>query len=388
MKTKMIFLAAVLFLSSVVPAFAEEKAKEESQKEISNTYHASCILKITASPEILPAEGIKTIEYILQSSPVGGKAAREILGVHPDPLNPAPFGENIEVLLLSSIKISENSSTYTIRLLCHFPDVQTPAVEEFMFAIIEQLRLYLEKEYEQYFQRLELNMKAASENTIKAEVELRSLQSRLRDISGSFNLDRKAILENIANLQNELGGIEKRMKEADFMVNELSRQIAEASAKIDSALYNDVVLKELETILSSQQKSFDSVNKLVETGAANSSQLFEAEEKLARAKIDIAQRKELIRKSAGGEKIEMLNQRIDDISMRKQQDMIVRETIDQQLGLAQNLLGRVDEYEIVGLKTDVAKEAYQRSIWSESELKAKMSLSSLIPTTITIVGYE
>ena len=34
----------------------------------------------------------------------------------------------------------------------------------------------------------------------------------------------------------------------------------------------------------------------------------EAKEKLARAKIDIAQRKEELRESAGGEKIEALNQ--------------------------------------------------------------------------------
>ena len=45
-----------------------------------DTHSASCLVKVTANPVILPLN-IGTIDYLLNSSAVAGKAAREILGI-------------------------------------------------------------------------------------------------------------------------------------------------------------------------------------------------------------------------------------------------------------------------------------------------------------------
>ncbi len=384
MKAKtIIILAAVLILSSFTATFSEEKAKEENQKEISNTYQASCILRITASSEMLPPESIsQNIGYILRSSPVGGKAAREILGFRPEPNDRSPFRQNINVYVISSTSSSDDSSFHTMRLVVYFPDAK-PAAEEFMSAIVEQLRVSLQKEFEQYSKQFEQRLDTALKNARGAEEELRTLQNRLRDISGTYNLNREDILKNITNLRESLNDIQRRMNEYDFMLDEFSVQIALARGKIDTELQNDEVLKELEKIVGFHQKKLNTVKMNIEAGNVAADMLAEAEEKLAKAKIELAQRKEQIRISAGGEKVANINQRIVDISMKKSMDKIRSRTIHQELSEAQDILERADDYEIVSLKIDIAKDALKDALWHQ--LKSNIPLT---PPTITVVGSE
>lgn len=54
------------------------QSTEEPVKRISNTSTASCLVKITCDPAIMPLN-LETIDYLLRSSGVGGKAASEVL---------------------------------------------------------------------------------------------------------------------------------------------------------------------------------------------------------------------------------------------------------------------------------------------------------------------
>ena len=72
--TKRIVILLALGLLAVVPAQSAEK----QARRISNTHTASCLVKITCDPAILPLN-FQTVDYLLRSSGVGGKAAREAL---------------------------------------------------------------------------------------------------------------------------------------------------------------------------------------------------------------------------------------------------------------------------------------------------------------------
>ncbi|MEA3227347.1 MAG: hypothetical protein U9Q07_15460, partial [Planctomycetota bacterium] len=72
--TKRIVILLILGLLAVGPGQSAEKPA----KKISNTRTASCLVKITCDPAILPLN-LETIDYLLRSSGVGGKAARETL---------------------------------------------------------------------------------------------------------------------------------------------------------------------------------------------------------------------------------------------------------------------------------------------------------------------
>jgi len=55
----------------------------QSETKISNTRTASCLVKVTCNPVILPLN-LDTIDYLLHSSGVDGKARREVLNISPD----------------------------------------------------------------------------------------------------------------------------------------------------------------------------------------------------------------------------------------------------------------------------------------------------------------
>jgi hypothetical protein len=72
--TKRIVILLILILLAVGSGQSAEKPAER----ISNTRAASCLVKITCDPAVLPLN-LETIDYLLRSSGVGGKTAREVL---------------------------------------------------------------------------------------------------------------------------------------------------------------------------------------------------------------------------------------------------------------------------------------------------------------------
>jgi hypothetical protein len=82
MKTQKLtaILAAVVLLSA---AMAQE-AEQEQKEKVSNTFTASCLVKVTCDPAILP-HTFETIDFLINSSGVAGRAAAEALGPREEP---------------------------------------------------------------------------------------------------------------------------------------------------------------------------------------------------------------------------------------------------------------------------------------------------------------
>ncbi len=77
---RLIILLTLVFLMAF-PAQSMDQAAE-----VSGTRTASCLVKITCDPAILPLN-FEIVDYLLHSSGVGGKAARDILDIPPDQLH-------------------------------------------------------------------------------------------------------------------------------------------------------------------------------------------------------------------------------------------------------------------------------------------------------------
>jgi len=71
---KSIVILLILVMLTVGPS----QSAEEPARRVSNTRTANCLVKITCDPAILPPDS-RVISYLLHSSGVGGKAAREVL---------------------------------------------------------------------------------------------------------------------------------------------------------------------------------------------------------------------------------------------------------------------------------------------------------------------
>jgi len=102
MKTKKLtILVAILILLTVTNLHAEEKTELPS-----NTRTASCLVKVTIDPAILPLN-YDNIEYLLQSSAIAGKAGREVLNI-----SLAEAAELLEIIpLAQSTNLSTGSPT-------------------------------------------------------------------------------------------------------------------------------------------------------------------------------------------------------------------------------------------------------------------------------------
>jgi hypothetical protein len=107
--------SAVILLAMVLLTAAQSSEKP-AKKEISNTYTASCLVKVTTDPAVLPGD-IIAIEYLMHSSGVAGKAASEVLKISPDIASQLFEIEGIESIYPDSAG-GVNPSKSAARIFC------------------------------------------------------------------------------------------------------------------------------------------------------------------------------------------------------------------------------------------------------------------------------
>jgi hypothetical protein len=412
--TKRIVVLLVFLLLISVPA---QSANQSAASQISNTHAASCLVKITFDPLVLPLDDI-TIDYLLHSSSVGGKVAREVLNISPDQISdifkiealagsagPSWLGraETGSILtedrrqktegrgqrkeLLSSEQLSSAEQTILFRLSVKLPDnVKKPAAEEFMVALVDSLRGTLVKVFEDYKLRFNNQLKLAEQEATNAETDLREKQKTLREISRSRVLDRDSILADIYRLRQEVQTGKMNQASNQVIIDATTKRIADIQAKIKKQLENDSITTELQSIVEMSGKLVIEAEKQVKEGKISSLQLDELKEKLARARIEILRRREKLSSSVGGDLIESLNRELADRSIQATQDEASIRSLEQQLTEAESLLAKADDYELLSLKTDIAKQNLQESIlWRD---RTSRQIRFLQTPMVSILGGE
>ena len=456
------FMLILVLLTAAAAQSAEGPAK------LSNTRMASCLVKITSDPAVLPLSE-DSISYLLRSSGVSGKAAREVLGLSPDqvgefftieymellasddgasgsleptdPFEDAMKGEmqrmyqEGEMLMeagrsqTSATSVSSPSplattatgpastmgrtvrsgssrprgigsasrrmigpspttpaaeQTYLFSLNVHILRDAKPAAEEFMDALITNLRNALANAFGEHAGRLKGQLQLAEEEAARAEGDLRQKQDQLREISGSYVLDRDSILGEINNLRSEIQQIEMKRASDQVTVDTTAKRIAELQAAMQVEMQKDPITNELERLLEIQVENFHNVEKLSASGRTSATELADAQEKMARSRIELAQRREQLSKSKGGNQIESLNSTLTDLSMGIAQYRAQLSGYQQQLAQAEELLDKADDYELLSLKADIAKQNLQETILWRDRMTRQIRL--IQPPTVSVIG--
>lgn len=437
----------ILFIVTVLAA-GPIQAAEQSQTKLSYTRVASCLVKVTCDPVVLPLS-FETIDYLLHSSGVGGKAAREVLDISPDqvqdlftieyvheltskaapkssmgrssgfeegmneyeyammmeaemerPMMPGsptrPSGKRSSsgrtprtprtprTITTSAFPVDEK--TYLFSLQIELPEEIKPAAEEFMGVLIRNLRNALMGAFDEHMQKIADQLKLADEDANRAEYELSQQQERLRSISGSRILDRNKILVDIEGLRNDIQKIEMEQASEQVLVEATSQQIAEIQDKMQKEIGKDTVTVELEQLLVLQERNLQNVEKLHKSGSASTSDLAEARQKLARSRIELAQRREQLSKSAGGNLIESLNSQLARYSINTTQNKMKLNNYAAQLTEAEELLSKTADYEMLLLKADIAKQNLQETIlWRDRMSRQTRMIQS---PTVSVIGGD
>lgn len=370
-------LAAIILLTA---ATAQEDTKE-AKKELSNTRIASCLVKITCDPAVLPLS-LETIDQLLNSSGVAGKAAREILEI------PVFTDEAEEMVQFGIWPLSDElESDFAAEQILFFRlgvELDTgvkPAAEELMKALIDNLHKTLNAAFKDYSKRFRQQLDFAVRDVQRAEAELRNLQRTLRNILGTYNLERQAILDDTSRSRRELRDTEMELETNEAFVQATSKRIAETEKKMMDKLANDPVLSELQKIIKIHEER---ITKLGNKGAPEP-ETSEARENLLRARIELAEHREEIRQSAGAELINSLRNQISEVTIQRAQALMRMENFQKQLQEAEHLLEKADDYELVSLKLEIAKQTLEESLLLHSRMQRK---GLLISPSVVVFGAE
>ncbi|MHC4424953.1 MAG: hypothetical protein ACYSYV_02525 [Planctomycetota bacterium] len=489
--TKRIVILLALALLTVGPAQSMDKPAEE----ISFTHTArtaSCVIKVTSDPAVLPVD-YDTIDALIYSSGVGGKAAREVLDISPDDISDSiliemlgpvggtarpqwptsvgstvkpsaspgargrstsrrsagEYGESMYDEMMddgrgkakpsppakaqpgtsysygrtssssgasrysyrstrspestsrsrgsdySAVRrtvpaaspISPIEQTVLFRLsIFQLPDEVKPEAEKFMSILIVYLRESLSDAFDAHKNRLTSQLNLAAEEAERAENELRNKQEVLREISGSRSLDRNRILADIRQMRSGIRDAEMHQASEQVTIEATTERIADIEANTNAQIANDAVTKELRDLLDLQVANLEGVESLYKTGTASAADVADARERLARAKIELAQRREQMSKSAGGNLIELLNGKLVESSIATAQDKAHLSLHQKQLAEAEVLLQKADDYELLSLKADIAKQNLQEAIVWRDRMSRQMRM--LQPPMVSVIGAE
>ena len=261
-----------------------------------------------------------------------------------------------------------------------------PAAEEFMDALVDSLRSTLVKVFEDYKLRFNNQLQLAEQEATSAENDLREKQKTLREISRSRVLDRDSILADIYRLRQNVQTAKMNQASNQVIIDATTKRIADIQAKIKTQLENDSITIELQSIVEMSGKFVIEAERQVKAGTISSLQLDELKEKLARARIEIARRREQLSSSVGGNLIATLNKELADRSIQATQDEASIRSLDQQLVEAESLLAKADDYELLSLKSDIAKQNLQESIlWRD---RTSRQIRFLQSPMVSILGGE
>ena len=430
--TKRFVILLILLLLISIPA---QSAEQPATAQISNTRIASCVVKITSDPMVLPLNDA-TIDYLLHSTGIGGKVTREILNISPDLVSDmfkietlvgsagrilpepsprrssAPTGmQEYEYEMMMEARrmgmeykpsttqsgysrrtptTTATSLSYTMeqtilfKLQINLPEDVKPAAEEFMNALVDNLRSTIVKAFEDYRIRFKAQLQLTEQEAINAESDLRENQKILREISGTRILDRTKILADINRLRQEVQTAKMNQASNQVSIDATTKQIADIQAKIKDKLANDSITMELQGLVEMIEKLLARAEIEVQAGGIPADQIEDIKEKLARTKIELARRRESLSKSAGGTRIESLNKELADSLIQATQDEASLSSQEQQLAEVESLLVKVDDYELLSLKTEIVKQNLQEAMLWRDRMSRQIRL--LQPPLVSILG--
>ena len=234
-----------------------------------------------------------------------------------------------------------------------------PVAEELMKAVVENLRTALEKAHSDYSSRFEGQLKSAEMEVDAAEVNFRDLQERLRGLSGGRDLRRERINQDIEMLNAQLAEERMQLELHEVSENDLGRRMSLVRAEAKERVQEDAVTSELEEMIRRQIQELENAAKLVESGRTDVADVAEVRDKLSRAKIELADRREKLRQSAGGELAFKLQDKIAHLSTEMSLSQARLAQLEKRLVTAKQLLAKADDFELLSIKADVARRDLQ-----------------------------
>jgi len=261
-----------------------------------------------------------------------------------------------------------------------------PAAEEFMMALIDNLRSALRGTFDQYSAKLNKQLRLADEEAQRAEVDLVQMQAKLRDISGSRDLSRHLILRDISSLRQKLQTAIMKRASDESLYEATAKRIAVEQTRRKKLVEDDPITRELKSMLDVHERRLKETQKLYDAGRASASDLEDIKEKIIRARIELAKRQEEVSNPPGGIVLGSYNNELANLSTEMTLAQQAIRSFEDQLKEAEDLLGRADDYELLSLKAGIARQNLEETLLWRARLGR--NIRSIQPPDVTVIGAE
>jgi hypothetical protein len=447
-----VFVSILVFfiLGAAQASGKPEQSKSGKTPVDSNTRFASCVVKVTVDPAVLPVN-FKMVEWLMHSSGVAGKASREVLELsphqgqelfyieqlvgstaipytkprpEPDPdymnmdademgpmmmerardrveagrlaeederdrlrrsrrsrrdAEPGVVGEHVinmppEHLLPEGVVI--------FRLNVELPeDYFKQVAEEFMYALVENLRETISEAYVDVRRRFVTQLDQANEEIERAEGRLAALQGKLNEISGTHVIWREFNQQEIDDLRNEIERAELRLAESRLTKEAIVEKISRTQALVEKKLEGDPIAKELQTTVEANAKQ---LAEMEASGKFSFNDLQEFRENLIRIRMELAERRERISNDAGARRVESLNEELQELLLRERKTEHYLSQLQQKQNRLTGLMPKADKYELLEMKIDIARDSLEDAIRWRDELQRRFRM--IQEPAVTIIG--
>jgi chromosome segregation ATPase len=188
------------------------------------------------------------------------------------------------------------------------------------------------------------------------------------------------------DLTRKLQGLEVEMASMDARRQAIAREIERIRQEAEAKLANDPVTRQLQDIVQANGEYLGRIKNEVEAGRALTSALAEANEKLTRAKIDLAKRQEELAREVGGGQLEkftgeMVRMTVDNAEKQAQMGVLRR-----QLDQTQTQLARAPRVDPDAAKTRAMQEAIE--VMDRPIADLHIRIATLQAPTVTVIGGD
>lgn len=255
-----------------------------------------------------------------------------------------------------------------------------------MNVVVANLKDALNKAHSDYSSRFEGQLKSAEMEVHEAELNFINFQANLRELSGGRDLRRERISEDIEMLNAQL--VEGRMQIELHRVSEddLLSRMTRASAEAEERVKEDAVTRELAGMIQRQMMELENAEKLAESGRTPLSDVAEIRDKLSRAKIELADRREKLRQSAGGKLVGMLQDKIAHLSTERNLAQARLAQLEKRLVMSKDLLAKADNFELLSIRADVARRNLQEVMELRNRLRRRVRMVQ--PPMVSVIDAE
>ncbi|MBN1489465.1 MAG: hypothetical protein JXA69_06055 [Phycisphaerae bacterium] len=429
---KMLAVGCVAMFSIVAVAQSAEPtaAPAPVRAALSQTSEASCLIKVTCDPTVLPLNR-DIVEMLLKSAGVGNEAFRNVFGsedfaftlrfgrltaaaepgtgVAPpaetplDGMSPGMGGMGMmgsggggmmagagygmparTPIGDASYRLGTNSVVGQLAVTVDLLE----GAEEFMAAVCDRLETALINAHNAEEEQARRRVEAADHEVELARTRLDELQKMRRAYSteaGQQDLAREAVLDRDRALTQELQELEMRMAGERARREAIEKQIAESGARATQETEQDLMAKALEQKLKANREQLENLRKLAAAGRVPHQEVAEAETQAVMIQAELAERRSAAAREAGGERLNRLNAELAELSISSAECEARLRVAREKAERMKELLTKADEYERSVLwELPLVRQAYEQARVRQEELARW--LRTLQPPSVTVIG--